>query len=274
MHSPSDWPTHSLRGCLVAGSPWPSAPPAGTAGSSCRCSRSLSGKVAGQTVVAGLSSRVEGARSRSCRRVCIGLQACARKVWHRPAEERLTLADGEGEGARGVVIAISREIVDDVLQEHPARAMPCHHAMHMQVPYTYARTPMSACLPTTLDGHARDAMVHKGGRAVRGWGGVRVRFAHAGAGGRPTAAEQSKVHLRGRQWMQMHAHAADQGTGPDRQAFQCMRVFEGRACARAAARTRGGSARRCAAARRRRRVHGGAPPGQPPGRRDGRIGGC
>lgn len=196
------------------------------------------------------------------------------RFWHRPAEERLALADGEGEGARGVVLAISREIVDDVLQEHPARAMPCHHAMHMQVPYTYARTPMSACLPTTLDGHARDAMVHKGGRAVRGWGGVRVRFAHAGAGGRPTAAEQSKVHLRGRQWMQMHAHAAGQGTGPDRQAFQCMRVFEGRACARAAARTRGGSARRCAAARRRRRVHGGAPPGQPPGRRDGRIGGC
>ena len=43
-----------------------------------------------------------------CRRARVGLQ-------DRPAEERLTLADGEGEGARGVVLAISREIVDDVL---------------------------------------------------------------------------------------------------------------------------------------------------------------
>ena len=66
--------------------------------------------------------------ARSCKRVRIGLQ-------DRPAEEGFALADGEGEGARGVVLAISREIVDDVLQEHPARAMTCKHipSMHARL---------------------------------------------------------------------------------------------------------------------------------------------
>ena len=92
-----------------------------------------------------------------CRRARVGLQ-------DRPAEERLTLADGEGEGARGVVLAISREIVDDVLQEHPACAMPCICRYLAYATHAYAR------ILATLSGHAWEAIGHKGGGA--GWGGA------------------------------------------------------------------------------------------------------
>lgn len=54
----------------------------------------------------------------ACGRVAVGL--CSEGLQASPAEEGLALTDGEGEAARGVVLAISREIVDDILQEHPA----------------------------------------------------------------------------------------------------------------------------------------------------------
>jgi hypothetical protein len=72
--------------------------------------------------------------------------------------------------------------------------VPCHAYAGTFYLCTHAYT--NACQLHWM-AHAREAMGHKGGRAVRRRG-PRARFAHAGASGRPTAAEQCKVHLSDR----------------------------------------------------------------------------